>query len=171
MNKIYFLALILIFSNCKNSKTQKMIKIGDKVPYFSLKTQDNVVFNVKDYIGKPMVIYFYPKDNTSGCTKEACKFRDEFDNFKNVNTLIIGISSDSVESHKKFAKKYNLPFILLADTNKKVRKMFTGSNFSLIPKRITFVIDSKGIIQYIFDSQFKAEKHIENSLKQLKKIQ
>lgn len=164
---VSFLAIFCI--SCKNNVAQKAISVGDKVPVFTLKDQNNQSVNIANFIGQPMVVYFYPKDDTSGCTKQACTFRDEFENFKNLNAKIIGISSDSVESHKKFEEKYQLPFTLLADINNKARKMFTGSNFSIIPKRITFVINKKGMVTHIFDSQFKIKDHIKNALLELEK--
>ena len=121
-----------------------------------------------DHIGKKaMVIYFYPKDDTPGCTKEACSFRDSYEKFTDKNIEVIGISSDDVQSHKNFADKYNLPFTLLADTNNEVRNLFgvKGNIFGLIPGRVTYVVNKSGKIIFIYDSQFKAEKHIEESIK------
>ena len=153
---------------------QKMkLKVGDSVPTFTLKDQDNNDVNVANFIGKKaMVIYFYPKDDTPGCTKEACKFRDEFEAFTDLNVKVIGISSDDVESHKKFAEKYRLPFTLLADTENQIRKLFgvPKSMLGLIPGRVTYIINKKGKIIHIFNSQFGAEKHITEALLKLKEI-
>ncbi|WP_445725622.1 peroxiredoxin [Flavobacterium sp.] len=147
----------------------KKIEIGDLLPTFRLQDQNNNTVNSIDYIGKPMVIYFYPKDDTPGCTKEACKFRDDFERFTDLGTVVIGISADSVESHKNFEQKYNLPFLLLADTNNEVRNLFgVPKNLFFIPGRVTYVIDKKGIVQYVFNSLLSAEKHIENALQKLK---
>lgn len=147
------------------------IKIGDTIPTFSLKNQNNELFTVNKLMNTPMVIYFYPKDDTPGCTKEACKFRDEFEQFTDLGALVIGISADDVASHKAFEEKYNLPFTLLADTNNEVRKLFgVPKNLFFIPGRVTYVVDKKGVVQYIFNSQLGAEKHIENSLQKLKEI-
>ncbi|MCF6167878.1 MAG: peroxiredoxin [Lutibacter sp.] len=149
----------------------KKIEVGDKVPSFTLNDENGNLFTVDNTMGKPMVIYFYPKDDTPGCIKEACKFRDEFEQFKDVNALVIGISADNVASHKKFKEKYNLPFTLLADINNEVRQLFgVPKSMIFLPGRVTYVIDKKGIVQYIFNSQFKAEKHIENALKKLREI-
>jgi peroxiredoxin Q/BCP len=159
--------------NCKNNEAQmKKIEVGDIVPSFNLMDQNGKVFDVNNAIGKPMVIYFYPKDDTPGCTKEACKFRDDFELFSDLETLVIGISADSVESHKKFEQKYNLPLILLADTKNDVRKLFgvPKSLFFILPGRVTYIIDKKGIVKYVFNSQFNAEKHIEIALQKLKKL-
>jgi peroxiredoxin Q/BCP len=150
---------------------KRKIKVGDKVPIFKLINQNGAVFDIENHIGKqPMVIYFYPKDNTSGCTKEACKFRDEFEYFTDIDALVIGISSDSVESHKQFEKKYNLPFILLSDKNKQVRKLFGVPNsIGFIPGRVTYIINKFGKIIYIFSSMTNAEKHITEAKKALKR--
>jgi len=163
-------SLLLIIFNLTNKKMKK-IEVGDKVPTFSLKNQNDEIFTVNQRIGKPMVIYFYPKDDTPGCTKQACRFRDDFESFNDLGALVIGISADSVASHKKFEEKYNLPFILLADTENVVRNLFgVPKNLFLIPGRVTYVIDKNGIVQYVFNSQLNAEKHIENALKKLKAI-
>lgn len=151
---------------------QKMkLKVGDTVPSFTLKDQDNQEINIADYKGKnAMVIYFYPKDDTPGCTKEACRFRDEFEAFTDLEVKVIGISADDVGSHKKFADKYKLPFTLLADTENKVRKLFgvPRNMLGLIPGRVTYIVDKKGTIVHIFNSQFGAEKHITVALSKLK---
>ncbi|MDY7393799.1 peroxiredoxin [Aureibaculum sp. 2210JD6-5] len=149
------------------------LKIGDSVPSFTLKNQNNNEVNITDYIGKKaMVIYFYPKDDTPGCTKEACKFRDEFETFTDLNVKVIGISADDVESHKNFAKKHNLPFTLLADVDNEVRKLFgvPKSMMGLLPGRVTYVVNKEGTIIHIFNSQFGAEKHITEALSKLKEI-
>ncbi len=139
------------------------LQVGDKLPVFTLKDQNNTNFSVSDLIGKKaMVIYFYPKDDTPGCIKEACSFRDEFEDFKDLNVEVIGISSDNVKSHKKFAEKYKLPFTLLADTKKEVQKLFgvPRSILGLIPGRVTYIINKNGIVIYIFNSLGNAKKHI-----------
>lgn len=150
----------------------KKIEVGDTIPSFTLLDQDgNEVHISKDY-GKAMVVYFYPKDDTPGCTKEACKFRDDFEQFNDLGVSVFGISGDSVESHKKFAEKYRLPFQLLADTKNKIRKVFgVPSSFLILPGRVTYVVDNKGVIQYIFNSQFSAEKHIDNALDILRNME
>lgn len=176
MKKYFILSLLLIGlfiigTKLYNTKTMEKIEIGNQVPSFSLPDQNDILFNVKDYIGKPMVIYFYPKDDTPGCTKQACKFRDDFESFTDLGALVIGISADSVASHKKFEEQYNLPFILLSDTKNEVRQLFgVPKNLFLIPGRVTYVIDKNGIIQYVFNSQLSTDKHIENALKKLKEI-
>lgn len=145
-----------------------MIQIGDACPHFTLSDQKGNPFNLDEVLGKKiLVIYFYPKDDTPGCTKEACSFRDQYTAFQDLGCEVVGISSDSVKDHIKFAEKYQLPFILLSDENKTVRKSFgvPGSLFGLIPGRVTYVIDLKGQVAGIFNSQIQAHKHIEEALK------
>ena len=163
--------IIGVFLLTSNMKNKEAIEVGDKVPIFSLKDQDGAVFNIDKHVGKmAMVIYFYPKDDTSGCTKEACKFRDNFTEFEDRDVKIIGISGDSVESHKNFADKYNLPFTLLADTENEVRKLFgvPYSMFGTIPGRVTYVVNKEGVVIHIYNSMMKAGNHIDEALKVLK---
>ena len=128
--------------------------------------------SLKDFLGKkPVVLFFYPKDDTPGCTKEVCAFRDNFEEFRKLDSEVIGISSDSVESHSSFAKNHNLPFTLLSDEGSKVRKLYgVPKTFGLFPGRVTYVIDKEGIVRHIFSSQRGAEKHVEEALKALRFI-
>jgi len=147
------------------------LKVGDKVPLFTLKNQHGIDFNIASIIGKKaLVVFFYPKDFTPGCTKEVCSFRDQYEDFTDLGAEVIGISGDGENSHDKFAKKHRLPFVLLSDTNKKVRNLFgvKSSLLGLLPGRVTYVIDKEGIVQLVFENQFGAEKHIEKSLTILK---
>jgi len=147
------------------------LDIGTTLPQFSLKDQYGNDFSVTELKGKnPIVIYFYPKNFTPGCTKEACSFRDAFQDFSDEGAIVIGISSDSEASHKKFASRYNLPFTLLADSNKKVRKMFGVKNsmLGLLPGRETFVFNDNGELTFKFNS-IGAEDHIKKALRHLKK--
>ncbi len=148
------------------------IAIGDKIPFFTALDNNGNVFDIKDYLGKPLVIYFYPKDDTPGCTAQACTFRDQYEDFKELGAEVIGISSDSVLSHQKFVSKFNLPFILLSDFDKKIRKAFGVSRdyLGLIDGRTTYVVDKNGIVQYIFDST-SSKKHITEALAILKNFQ
>ena len=163
--------LLLVFTFNKMMSQTNKLKIGDTIPLFILKDQNNNDFDIENYRGKkPLVIYFYPKDDTPGCTKEACSFRDEFEVFTDLNVEVIGISSDDVTSHKNFADKYNLPFTLLADTEKKVRKLFgvPKSFLGLVPGRVTYIINKQGIIVHVFNSMTNTNKHITESLSVLK---
>ncbi|MEZ7497233.1 peroxiredoxin [Flavobacterium sp. Arc3] len=148
------------------------LKIGDRIPNFKAKDTHGNDFDSQKLVGqKPLVIYFYPKDNTPGCTAQACSFRDQYEDFKDLGAEVIGISSDSVESHQKFSEQYKLPFILLSDHDKKIRKLFgvPSGMFGLLPGRVTYVIDKKGKIIMIFDSVM-ASKHIPKALEAVKKL-
>lgn len=148
------------------------LKIGDKIADFKAKDSNGNDFDSQKIVGqKPLVIYFYPKDNTPGCTAEACSFRDQYEDFKDLGAEVIGVSSDSVASHQKFTKQYKLPFILLSDSDKKIRTLFgvKPNLFGLLPGRVTYVVDKNGIIQMIFDSMM-ASKHIPKALEAIKKL-
>ncbi|MBZ9651727.1 peroxiredoxin [Psychroflexus montanilacus] len=148
------------------------IEKGEKIPQFELKDQHGNTFNSEDVVGKkPVVIYFYPKDFTPGCTKEACSFRDSYEDFQEAGAEVIGISNDSEKSHSKFSKKYNLPFILLSDANGRVRKKFgiKKSLLGLVPGRETFVIDANGKVMFKFNS-LDASKHMKKALNAIKKL-
>ena len=146
------------------------LKVGDKLSNFKAKDTNGNLFDSQDYIGKQaLVIYFYPKDETKVCTAQACSFRDNYEEFKDLGAEIIGISADSVQSHVKFKSKFNLPFILLSDNDKKLRKLFGVENdFLIIPGRQTFVVDKNGFIIMVFNSM-SGTIHIEKALKVLKK--
>lgn len=147
------------------------LKVGDKVPHFTLKDQDGNPFDITDHIGKHyLVIFFYPKDNTPGCTMEVCSFRDSFEEFTERGALVIGISADSENSHRRFVSKYKLPFTLLADQQNKVRKLFKveGNLFNLLPGRETYVVDKSGEIVMVFNS-INAKHHMHKALNALKK--
>jgi len=146
------------------------LQIGDLVPKFELKDQQGNLFKSETLIGKKLVVvYFYPKDETPGCTAEACSFRDNYEDFLSLGAEVIGISSDSIGSHKRFANRHQLPFILLADTHKRVQRLFKLPKilFGLYTKRITFVIDANGRVTYVHDSLL-ATSHIKKALKALK---
>jgi peroxiredoxin Q/BCP len=148
------------------------LQIGDKIPNFSAKDNNGNDFDSDSIIGKkPVVIYFYPKDNTPGCTAQACSFRDQYEDFKDLGAEVIGISSDSIASHEKFIKKYRLPFILLSDSDKKIRTLFgvKANLFGLLPGRVTYVADKNGIVQLVFDS-LMASNHIPKALEIITKI-
>ena len=146
------------------------VKIGDIAPDFSLEDQNRNIFSLKDFLIKEnIILYFYPKDETPGCIKEACGFRDSITDFEGFNCKVVGISRDSADSHTKFAEHYNLPFTLLSDTNNLVRKLYgvEASVLGLLPGRKTFLINKQGIITHIFDYQFKAKQHVIDTLKAL----
>ena len=127
---------------------------------------------MKDFLGKrPVVLFFYPKDGTPDCTKEVCAFRDEHEEFGKLDAEVIGVSSDSVDSHGRFAAKHDLPFALLSDEGGKVRKMYgVPSTLGLFPGRVTFVLDKEGVVRHVFSSQLGVDKHVEEALEALRAI-
>ena len=153
------------------------LKAGDKAPSFKLKNQDGKTISLADLKGKPIVLYFYPKDDTSGCTREACNFRDELPKFGKLNAVILGVSPDSVESHKKFAAKYKLPFSLLSDEKKTViekydvwkEKSMYGRKYMGV-ERSTFIIDADGKIRNIF-RKVKVDKHNQEVMNAIKELE
>lgn len=148
------------------------VKVGDKAPDFTLPSQmgDNV--SLSEYFGKKnIVLYFYPKDETIGCTKEACSFRDSYDVFTKLGAEVLGVSEQGVESHKSFATHHNLPFILLSDEDNTVRKLYgVPATMGIIPGRVTYIIDVKGIVRHIFNSQYRPERHVEEAKRILEKL-
>jgi thioredoxin-dependent peroxiredoxin len=148
------------------------IGIGDSAPVFSLKSQSGEVVDLQGMIGKrEIVLYFYPKDNTPGCTTEARAFRDNYQAFRDMGAEVIGISSDSVDSHRDFASRCDLPFTILSDADGKVRKLYgVPSSLGLLPGRVTYVIDTKGVVRHVFNSQMNPAKHAEEAMKILEAI-
>ena len=148
-----------------------MLKLNDKAPDFTLISDEDKKIKLKDFKGKKVILYFYPKDNTSGCTREACAFRDSIKYFSQNNIIVIGISKDNTESHKKFKEKYSLPFTLLSDESLDVIKAYGvwkektlyGRKFMGI-ERTTFIINEKGVIQNIFP-KVKVDGHIDEIIK------
>lgn len=147
-----------------------MLEVGKKAPDFSLKDQDGNKRKLSEYRGKPVVLYFYPKDDTPGCTKEACSFRDNFGKFKRKGIEVLGVSIDDEKSHVKFREKYDLPFMLLSDTDKKVvdkygvwveKNMYGKKKWGTARK--TFLIDEDGKIKHIFN-KVKTDIHAEEVL-------
>jgi len=149
------------------------IRVGDAAPDFTLPTQDGTTVSLRDLLSKgAIVLYFYPKDDTPGCTVEACSFRDAYEDFKDAGAEVIGVSSDSADAHKAFANKHALPFKLVADEGGKVRKAYgvKSTLLGLIPGRVTYVIDGKGVVQHIFDSQLNPAKHVREALDVIKRL-
>lgn len=168
----YLMTYIILFIIYFNIDTMKVVE-GSKVPTFELKDQYGESFSLDSVIGKKnLVIYFYPKDDSPGCTKEACSFRDQFAVFADADAMIIGISAQSVESHLAFAKKHRLNYLLLSDTGNKVRKLFgvPTNLFGLIPGRVTYIVDKNGKVVYIFNSQINAKKHVDEALRILQEM-
>jgi peroxiredoxin Q/BCP len=148
------------------------VNVGDTAPDFSLQSQTGENVSLSQFQGKKnVVLYFYPKDETVGCTREACAFRDSYELFTDLGAEVIGVSADTVESHKSFAEHHNLPFTLLSDVDNVVRKLYGAtSTLGIIPGRVTFIIDKKGMVRHVFSSQLQPEKHIEEARGILKKL-
>ena len=149
------------------------ISIGDKCPTFELNDQEGKLRKSEEFLTKKaLVLYFYPKDDTPGCTAQACSFRDAYEELSEVGAEVVGVSGDTLEQHKKFAKKHNLPFTLLADTNNKLRKqMGVPTNlFGLIPGRVTYVIDNQGVVKGLFNSQLDIKGHVKKALEIIEKL-
>lgn len=145
----------------------QMLPIGSKAQDFKLKDKEGNDFQFGDLLGKKtIVLYFYPKNETPACTKEACAFRDAYEDFLEKGAEVVGISSDSVGSHLKFASNRRLPFILLSDPDLEVHKLYgvSSSFFGLFRERITYVIDKEGIVRHAFKSQINIGKHVADSL-------
>jgi peroxiredoxin Q/BCP len=145
---------------------------GDRAPEFTLNDQHGRPVSLADFRGtKNVVVYFYPKDDTPGCTKESCSFRDHYAAFQDAGAEVIGVSSDSERSHKAFAEKHRLPFTLLADTGGKVRAAFgVPRTAGVLPGRVTYVIDKQGTIRHAFNSQMAATRHVDEALAVLEKL-
>ncbi len=169
---IYMLIFVssLTFSQKKNMNE---IKIGSSIPSFTLSDQNGNLFDINSVLGKKnLVIYFYPKDDSPGCTAQACSFRDQFEVFREADAVIIGISGQSVESHKEFAEKHRLSFTLLSDEGDKIRKQFgvPTNLLGILPGRVTYIADKTGKVIYLFNSQMQATKHVDEALRILKEL-
>lgn len=155
----------LIFGWFQSKPQGKHLKTGDQIPLFSLRDQNDNQFNISDYMGKKiLVIYFYPRDESSVCTKEACSFRDQYDRFTKAGAMVIGINSGTVQSHKEFIQNHKLPFTLLSDPENKVLKLFGVKSKFFISGRETFVVDLTGKIVFTFDSFMNGEAHVKEAL-------
>lgn len=150
----------------------KSLSVGDPAPAFSLLDQVGHSISLSDYRGqKNVVVYFYPRDDTPGCTVESCSFRDHYTAFQDAGAEVLGISSDDERSHRAFADKYRLPFSLLADTDGRVRKSFgVRKVLGVWPGRVTFVIDKQGIVRHVFNSQLDFTRHVDEALDVLKRL-
>ena len=142
------------------------IQVGDVAPDFTLPAQAGPAIHLQALLQRgPVVLYFYPRDDTAGCTVEACTFRDAYEDFKEAGAEVVGISSDSTASHQAFASKHRLPFKLVSDAGGEVRKAYgVKSTLGLIPGRVTFIIDSAGTVRHVFNSQLNAKRHVAEAL-------
>jgi peroxiredoxin Q/BCP len=148
------------------------VQVGDRAPDFALHSQNDKEIHLSEYIGKKnVVLYFYPKDFTAGCTAEAKGFRESYQAFNDSETEVIGVSSDSVETHQRFSQKCGLPFNILSDAGKQVRELYGVSSIFGLPGRVTFVIDKEGVVRHVFSSQLQPTKHIKEALEALRTVQ
>ncbi len=150
-----------------------LLRVGDRAPDFELPSQTGEAVRLSSFFGsREVVLYFYPKDNSPGCTTEAKAFRDSYEVFKDMGAEVIGVSSDSVDSHRSFVSQCSLPFALLSDSAGNVRKTYgVPSSLGLIPGRVSFVIDRAGTIRHVFNSQMNPAKHVEEAVKVVRALQ
>ncbi len=146
------------------------VKIGDTAPDFTLSSQSGDMVSLHDLLGrKAVVLFFYPKDGTPGCTMESCAFRDSYEDFKDAGAEVVGISSDGVASHQEFAGRHNLPFLLLSDEGGKIRSLYgVSATLGVFPGRVTYLIGKDGVVRNIFSSQLDIQRHVDESLKILR---
>jgi len=169
--RFYLIIYLLLFTSYltfsqKNNMDE--IKIGSTIPSFTLPDQNGNLFDINSVLGKKnLVIYFYPKDDSPGCTAQACSFQDQFEVFSQADAVIIGISGQSVKSHKEFAEKHRLSFTLLSDEGNNIRKQFgvPTNLLGLLPGRVTYIADKTGKVIYVFNSQTNATKHVDEALR------
>ena len=171
INAINFIQLCTIFFIDIFNNEMSKLKEGDLLPGFSLKDQNDHEVNSHSWLGEPVVIYFYPDDNTPICTAQACLFRNNYDEFQDLGVRVVGISHNNPKSHFKFASKHNLPFLLLSDKNDKIRKLFGVPKgfLGLTAGRVTYVFDREGKLNYIHNSFINAKEHVRAALDVLKK--
>jgi peroxiredoxin Q/BCP len=148
------------------------VRIGDPAPDFELPSPTGETVRLSDYRGKSeVVLFFYPKDNSPACTVEACTFRDRYEAFREAGAEVIGISSDPADSHRRFAERFRLPFVLVSDADGALRARYgVPRTLGLFPGRVTYLIDRDGIVRHIFSSQLQPRRHVAEALERLKKL-
>ena len=148
------------------------VSVGERAPDFTLNDQEGKPVSLSDFKDKNnVVLFFYPKDFSPGCTTQACSFRDNYEDFTDRGAVVIGVSNDSVESHKKFLDTYLLPFTLLSDPKGEVRSLYGATKvFGLLPGRYTFIIDRTGVVRHVFTSETNMKRHIDEALRVLREI-
>lgn len=152
--------------------SEQSLRVGDRVPDFTLPDQEGNAVSLRELLATGcLVLYFYPKDDTPGCTAEACAFRDEHQELAEAGASVVGVSSDDVESHRRFAEKHRLGFRLLSDRGGELRKRFgVPKTLGLLDGRVTYVIDSQGIVRHVFNSQLRTRKHVEEALRLVRSL-
>jgi peroxiredoxin Q/BCP len=151
-------------------RSKNKVKVGSVAPHFTLPSQAGEMVSLEEFFGrKPVVLFFYPKDDSPGCTREVCAFKDNFEEFGELDAEVIGISSDSVESHMSFAVKHDLSFTLLSDEGGNIRRLYgVPKTFGLFPGRVTYVIDREGVVRHVFASQLSVKRHVQEALTALR---
>jgi thioredoxin-dependent peroxiredoxin len=151
-------------------RLKNKVKVGSVAPDFTLPSQAGEMVSLEEFFGrKPVVLFFYPKDDSPGCTREVCAFKDNFEEFGELDAEVIGISSDSVESHMSFAVKHDLSFTLLSDEGGNIRRLYgVPKTFGLFPGRVTYVIDREGVVRHVFASQLSVKRHVQEALTALR---
>jgi len=149
------------------------LSVGDQAPDFTLPSSSGEPLTLSELCSRrTVVLYFYPKDDTPGCTVEACGFRDRYEAFAEAGAEVVGVSSDSVGSHERFANRHQLPMKLVSDSDKKLRALYgVRATLGLLPGRATFVIDRKGVVRHVFVSQLRVGKHAEEALEVVKRLE
>ncbi|AUX16951.1 peroxiredoxin [Flavobacterium columnare] len=150
---------------------QKGLKIGDKAPDFSVVDENGNLHELKKYNGKKIVLFFYPKANTPGCTAEACDLSNNFEKFTSLNYVLLGVSADNIKNQKKFSDKFSFPFPLLADENKEIIQAYgvKSNMLGLIPGRVTYIVDKEGVVQMIFEDM-NATNHLDRTVEKVKSL-
>ena len=147
------------------------IQTGDPAPELRLPDSEGREVSTRSFLGRPLVLYFYPKDDSPGCTREACAFRDAYQEFADAGAQVVGVSADSAESHRAFAQRHQLPFVLLSDPDGAARRLFgVPTTLGLLPGRVTYVIDAGGTVRHIFNSQLQTARHIREALEIVQKL-
>lgn len=171
--RLLLVTALILFTSCAFAKDRASLSLNEKAPDFSLENQDGKIVKLSDFKGKKnVVVYFYPKDNTPICTKESCSFRDAYEVFQKLGAEVIGVSGDSVQSHKEFIADHKLPFTLLSDEKGELRKAWgVPKTAMMMPGRVTFVIDKDGVCRHVFNSQLDSKKHVDEAKAVLEKLQ
>lgn len=147
--------------------TERKLNVGDHLPHFIMNNENHEPIDISSFTGRYLILFFYPKDDTPGCVKEACSFRDSFKDLEDAGAIVFGVSADTPDSHMQFKSKFKLPFPLLSDTGNELRKLLgvPFDLFGLLPGRVTYIFDPEGRLIHMFKSQLAPEKHVKEALK------
>lgn len=153
------------FDRLRGITEMAAVQIGDNAPDFEMPAHDGTLFRLSDHRGKVVVLFFYPRNGTPLCTQEACAFRDHYEDFVAAGAVVVGVSSGGVEEHQAFASRHRLPFVLLADRNGELRRLFgVPKTWGIFPGRTTYVIDQQGTVRHIFSGQLAVDRHVGEAL-------